>query len=240
MNKAKEYMNDYEINSLSYKEAKKLDDRTFLEYYLSIIRTKHLIAFTFIIKTDYNSRLIKIISFFTSFALYYAIKALFFNDSVMHVIYLNNGVYDFIYQLPQIIYSTIISAIIGLILSQLSLTQAYIVEIKNLKKNRDKDSNEYKKEFIKFMKLIKIKFMLFFIINFILLFLFWYYLSCFCAVYKNTQVYLIKDVLISFGISLIYPFCINLFPAILRLYSLKDKTKDHKYIYFISKILQLI
>ena len=240
INKIKENMNDYEINSLSYIEAKKLDNRTFLEYYLSLIRTKHLIAFTFIIKTDYNSRLIKIISFFTSFALYYAIKALFFNDSVMHVIYLNNGVYDFIYQLPQIIYSTIISAIIGLILSQLSLTQAYIVEIKNLKKNRDKDSNEYKKEFIKFMKLIKIKFMLFFIINFILLFLFWYYLSCFCAVYKNTQVYLIKDVLISFGISLIYPFCINLFPAILRLYSLKDKTKDHKYIYFISKILQLI
>ena len=240
MNKAKENMNDYEINSLSYIEAKKIDDRTFLEYYLSLIRTKQLIAFTFIIKTDYNSRIIKIISFFTSFALYYTIKALFFNDSVMHAIYLNNGVYDFIFQIPQIIYSTIISAIIGLILSQLSLTQAYVVEIKNLKKNRDKGSNEYKKEFVKFMKRIKIKFMLFFIINFILLILFWYYLSSFCAVYKNTQVYLIKDVLISFGISLIYPFFINLFPAMFRLYSLKDKTKDHKCIYFISKILQLI
>ena len=68
--------------------------------------------------------------YFTSFALYYAVKALFFNDEVMHTIYQNQGVYDFIFQLPQIIYSTIISAIIGVILSKLSLTQSKIVEIK--------------------------------------------------------------------------------------------------------------
>ena len=91
INKIKENMNDYEINSLSYIEAKKLDNRTFLEYYLSLIRTKHLIAFTFIIKTDYNSRLIKISSFFLTFAIFYAVKALFFNDEVMHVIYKNAG-----------------------------------------------------------------------------------------------------------------------------------------------------
>ena len=164
--------------------------------------------------------------------------ALFFNDSVLHVIYQNSGVYDFLYQLPQILYSTIISTFVGLILSNLSLTQVNVVKIKNSKK--DRDSSEYKNEFNKFIKVIKIKFILFFVINFILLILFWYYLSCFCAVYKNTQVYLIKDVLISFGTSLIYPFFINLLPGIFRIYSLKDKNKNHKCIYSTSKILQLI
>ena len=208
------------------------------EYYFSLIRTKQLIVFTFYTKSDYNSRIIKIISFFTSFSLYYTIKALFFNDSVLHVIYQNSGVYDFLYQLPQILYSTIISTFVGLILSNLSLTQVNVVKIKNSKK--DRDSSEYKNEFNKFIKVIKIKFILFFVINFILLILFWYYLSCFCAVYKNTQVYLIKDVLISFGTSLIYPFFINLLPGIFRIYSLKDKNKNHKCIYSTSKILQLI
>ena len=230
--------NDYEMNSLSYEEAQKSDNRTYWEYYFSLIRTKQLIVFTFYTKSDYNSRIIKIISFFTSFSLYYTIKALFFNDSVLHVIYQNSGVYDFLYQLPQILYSTIISTFVGLILSNLSLTQVNVVKIKNSKK--DRDSSEYKNEFNKFIKVIKIKFILFFVINFILLILFWYYLSCFCAVYKNTQVYLIKDVLISFGTSLIYPFFINLLPGIFRIYSLKDKNKNHKCIYSTSKILQLI
>ena len=159
--------NDYEMNSLSYEEAQKYDYRNFYEYYSSLIRTKQLIFFTFFTKSDYNSRIIKINTFFTSFALYYAVKALFFNDEVMHTIYQNQGVYDFIFQLPQIIYSTIISAIIGVILSKLSLTQSKIVEIKNSIKKRN--SIEYKKKLNGFIKCIKIQFVLFFVINFLLL-----------------------------------------------------------------------
>ena len=60
-------------------------------YYLSLLKTKQLIIFTFCVKTDYNSRLIKISSFFLTFAIFYTVKALFFNDAVMHVIYKNAG-----------------------------------------------------------------------------------------------------------------------------------------------------
>ena len=229
-------MNDFEINSLSYEESQKYDDRNYWQYYLSHLRTKQIIIFTFYIKTDYNSRLIKISFFFSSFALFYSVKALFFNDGVMRVIYKNAGVYDFVFQLPQIIYSTIISIIIEGILSRISLSQINVVKIKNSTKERDSD--EYKKEFNKFKIIIKLKFTIFFIINFLLLILFWYYLSCFCAVYKNTQGYLIKDVLIGFGISLIYPFLISLLPGIFRIKSLKDKNGNHKCMYYFSKILQ--
>ena len=83
--------------------------------------------------------------------------------------------------------------------------------------------------------------MLYFIISTILLLLlFWYYLSMFCAIYKNTQLHLIKDTLISFGLSLVYPFGISLFPGLFRIPSLSNKKGKRKYLYSISKILQLL
>ena len=154
----------------------------------------------------------------------------------MHVIYVNKGVYDIIYQIPQILYSTIISIFIGFLLSILSKTQANVIEIKNLQKEKD----GYKKRYNELLKIIRIKFIFFYIINFLLLFVFWYYLACFCAVYKNTQIYLIKDVFISFGLTLIYPFIINIFPSIIRILALNLKKDKRKCLYSFSKILQII
>ena len=87
--------------------------------------------------------------------------------------------------------------------------------------------------------ILKIKFALFFVISFIFLFLFSYYVICFCGVYINTQTHLIKDSVISFGISLLYPFGIYLLPGIFRIFALKNKKKDRSIIYRISKILQM-
>ena len=186
---------------------------------------------------DYNSRIIKICFFFSSFALYYTIKALFFNDSVMHSIYINSGVYDFIYQLPQIFYSSIISGIIKTILSLLSLTQSNVLKIK--KSNENGVNNNFK-NYKKFINKLRIKFVFFFIVNYLLLFIFWFYLSSFCAVYKNTQTYLIKDVIISFALSLIYPFFINILPCIIRIISLNPRNDKQKCLYCFSKLLQKI
>ena len=75
-------------------------------------------------------------------------------------------------------------------------------------------------------------------ISFLFFLSFWYYLGCFGAVYKNTQIHLIKDTLISFGLSLIYPLFLNLLPAIIRIPSLR--MKNNKCLYKISKIIQTI
>ena len=226
-------LNDNELNSLSYEDALKYDYRTYWEYYLSLIRTKQLIIFTFYTYNDYNSKLAKMSLFFFSLALFYIINALFFNDSTMHKIYEDKGDFNFIYQIPQILYSTIISIVIKTILSILSLTEKNIIKIKS-QKTLEMANTEIKKQ----KKLILIKFIIFFISNFIFLALFWYYISCFCAAYENTQLYLIKDTAISFGLSLIYPFFINLIPGIFRIYSLSKTNKT--YIYRISKIIQII
>jgi hypothetical protein len=90
----------------------------------------------------------------------------------------------------------------------------------------------------KYISALKLKSGIFFIVSLALLVLFWFYLACFCAVYKNTQLYLIKDTLISFGNSMIYPFGLYIFPAIFRINALKGENKDC--IYNFSKILQMI
>ena len=237
-NKLKDYLikdnNDYELNKLSYKVALKIDKRTYCQYYISLIKRKQIIIFAFFTKDDYNSRYIKICLFFFYFALSYTVNALFFNDATMHKIYVDQGSFNIIYQLPKIIYSTIIISIINIVVTFLSLSEKIIIELKNDKGNK----KEKKQEEVK--KYLIIKFIIFFIIIIIMLILFWYYISCFCAIYKNTQIHLIKDTLISFGFSLLYPFVIYLIPGIFRIYSLKSKNQNKECLYKFSSFIQLL
>ena len=62
----------------------------------------------------------------------------------------------------------------------------------------------------------------------------------FCTIYKDTQIHLIKDTLISFGLSLLYPFGIYLLPGFFRIPALVDKNKSKEYMYNISKLVQMI
>ena len=62
----------------------------------------------------------------------------------------------------------------------------------------------------------------------------------FGAIYRNTQLHLIKDTLISFGLSFIYPFGIYLIPGIFRNPALSDKNGNRKLMYNFSKWLQIL
>ena len=219
---------------MNYDEALKNDKRTYTQYYISLLKTNHILIFAFVSSNDYSSKSIKICLFFFSFALYYTINVLFFTDTKIHGMYVEEGHYNFIYQIPQIIYSTIISSIINAIIRFFSLSQKVILKIKN-ESIEDKNLNDKKEKLIKFLRL---KFLYFFKLSFVFLIFFWYYLSCFCAVYTNTQIHLFKDTLVSFGFSLVYPIGIYLIPGILRIYSLKNKNK--KYIYSFSRLIQII
>jgi len=220
---------------LEYQKALEIDKRKYLQYYISLIKRRQIIIFTFYTNDDYNSKIIKISLFLFSFSIYFTINAFFFNDSTMHNIYEAKGEYNFIYQIPLILYSTIISAIINYLIKLLSLSEKNIID---LKENKEKEN--IREVFLKTKKTLIIKFTFFYIFNFLFLIFFWFYISSFCAVYQNTQIYLIKDTIISFALSLLYPFGICLIPGIFRLPSLNAYKKDKKCIYIFSKILQLI
>ena len=228
--------NDYELNSLSYLDALKYDKRTGCDYYCSLIKNKQLFAFTFCSYNDYNSGIIKKFIFFLSFALHYTINALFFDDKNMHQIYEDNGEFNFSYQLPKILISAVCSTVILRIMLQvLVLTDKSILQVKH---QISYDMATYMK--YKVIKCMNIKFAIFFILNFILLILFWYYLTCFNAVYENTQIYLIENTAISFGFSLFYPFIINIIPVFLRNCALGDKKGGNECIYKASQVFQIL
>ena len=153
----------------------------------------------------------------------------------MHKIYEDEGSFNFIYQLPQIIYSSLISNVLDILLKLLALSEGNILDYKKNKDKKDlgKRKNELNNK-------LKIKFILYFIISFLLLLIFWYYLSMFCAIYRNTQYHLIKDTLISFGLSLIYPFFIYLLPGFFRIPALSNPKNKRKYLYNLSLLFQML
>ena len=225
---------DYEINWLSYKEALRYDKRSNCDYYCALIKNKQLFIFTFCSFDDYNSGIVKKFMLFLSFALHYTANALFFTEDNMHQIYEDEGKFNFGYQKLNIILSAIISTfILRLMLQTLVLIDKDVLDVK--KKSKKDLAIKTKKEKLKCMK---IKFSVFFILNFILLGLFWYYLTCFNAIYKNTQIYLIENTFISFAFSLFYPFIINIFPTLIRMSSLHSSNKEC--FYKASQILQVI
>ena len=72
----------------------------------------------------------------------------------------------------------------------------------------------------------------------ILLLVFWYYISCFCCIFENSQIHLFKDSLMSLVMSLIYPFFINLIPGIFRITALRNKKGDKLCLYKFSQFIE--
>ena len=105
----------------------------------------------------------------------------FFSDATMHKIFLDYGKYNFVQQIPQILYSSIISQIIEVFLCFLSLTDTHIYEIKSLNIT---NMNEKNKKIIKeIFGRIKKKLLCYFLFTFIFFLGYWYVVACFCAVY---------------------------------------------------------
>jgi len=226
---------DEELNNLSYNLALQYDSRTYMEYYFSLIKTKHPIVFSFCFDNDYNSKSVKISLFFISFVVSFTVNALFYSDDTMHYLYQHSGKYDLEYKLPKIIYSTLISKVINIPLNILALSHNSIVEFK-----KDKNKNNIIGRYRKLINKIILTSIIYFFSSFIVLSSFLYYLSLFCAIYKNTQYHLVEDTLISYGISLIYPIVIYLLPGAFRIPSLRDPKKKRSCMYTFGKILQLL
>ena len=226
----KNYSNE-EINDLDYNESLLVDHRNFLLMYYNFLQYSQLIFFTFITKTDFNLRAIKISLFLFSFIIYLTFNTLFFTDETMSHIYKKGGSFDFIYNLPKTIFSSLCCGIIIFILKFLSLSQNDIKKLNNIKSEKEKNL-----KLSKLMKCWKIKIIIFYLLIIIFMVLFHIYVVTFCTVYVNTQKHLIKSTLISFSLSMIYPFGICLITTFLRKLSLRFK---NKFLFNCSKIMQL-
>ena len=225
-----EKLDYYELNNLEYDLAKTLDTRNFFQIYLSFLKREHSIIFTFITRDDHNITFVKYSRFFFLLCSDMAMNVFFFSDETMHKMFLDYGKYNFIQQVPQILYSTIVSKLIETFLCFLSLTDKYYYQAKNIK-------NDSKRLILEILKCIKIKIAFFFLFSSLMFIFYWYIITCFCAVYHNTQIAFIKDSLSSFALGILLPFVVYLFPSILRIIALKANKYNLVYIYKMRNII---
>ena len=168
-----------------------------------------------------------------SFSLYYFVNGLFITKSLVHKVYEKGNTNNIGLFIPYIILSFIICYILNKIirygaLSDYSVYKIYTESLYNNAKIRAKNVR----------KLLFVKYICFYLLGFASLLIFGYYLAAFGSVYKNTQYILIKNVIISYVISLVFPFIIIVLPSILRRYALKDATRQC--IFNLSRYLQYI
>ena len=159
-----------------------------------------------------------------------ALNVFFFSDETMHKMFLDYGKYNFIQQIPQIVYSTIVSQLIEVLLCFLSLTDKHYYQIKSL-------NVKSQQKIAEIIKCIQLKIIFFYIFTGIMFFFYWYIITCFCAVYENTQTAFLKDSFMSFGLGLLYPFPLYLLPSALRLMSIRCFKGKISFIYKLSSLI---
>ena len=86
----------------------------------------------------------------------------------------------------------------------------------------------------KMKSISKVKLIVMYAISGALLFLFWYYVSAFCAVFKNSQGHYFTNVLVAFILCNIWPCVISLIPALLRNKALDNGNET---LYKVSQII---
>jgi hypothetical protein len=128
-------LSNYELNALSYEAALDLDHRKFLDMYWYLLRREHIIIFTFVGWNDFNLFSLKLSKLFLTICSDMAFNVFFFSDESMHKIYTSGGEHDFVGQIAQMVYSTIISQLLQIYVEYLIMTDSQYYYLKELKKN---------------------------------------------------------------------------------------------------------
>ena len=149
---------------------------------------------------------------------------------MIHTIYQNKGKYDILFFLPKILISFLASYIISILLKFIFLSERNILTIKE---QTTYAKAEFTAQNIK--RRIFIKYILFYSLGMLFLVFFWILFSSFGAVYQNTQIFIIKNTLLSYSFALVFPFFYNVIPCIVRMVSLNSKSKG---MYNCNKFLQ--
>ena len=222
--------NIYDIQNADYEEAIFYDKRGYLKMYWGFLVDTQIILGTFCTDNHLDLFAIKLSFFIFTFQISFFLNALFYTDKYISNAYHNNGVLDFVSGLPKSIYSFIATLITTNLLRMLSTSKNELLRliIEKLK---------YKSYIsliqIKLAKL-RTKLIIYFIIVFLFSIIFLYYVSVFCAVYRNSQKYWFLGCLESFGIDSSLSIIICIFLAIFRYISIK---KHIKYLYVLGNLI---
>ena len=215
---------------MNYEEAILYDKRGYLKIYWEFLVDSQIILVTFCTDNYLDLFIIKLSFFICNFQISSFLNTFFYTDKFISDSYHNDGVLDFISGLPKSIYSFIATLITTNLLRMLSTSKSELINL--IKVNRMHNNYAY----LINVKLIKLrnKLIIYFIIVYILSLFFLYYVTAFCAVYRNSQKYLFFGCLESFGMDCLVELVICVFLALFRLISIK---KHIKCFYILANII---
>ena len=226
--------NNYDKNEFSYEKALKYDKRNLFQYYWFILKVSHIILRVFCNYEDYNLFSIKLGLLLMTFPINLTFNIFFFTNKNIKNTYINkiDDISTLYTNFINSFASSIFSAIFLIILSILCLTHNSIRSLRKIK-----DIELAKKKSIWVLRCIKLRICIYYILSLIFLLVFGYYIACFCSIFENTQIELIKVMFTSWALSLVYPFLIYFVSSIFRIIALRCKCI---LFYGINKILQMI
>ena len=229
-----EYGNDKsvskkELNHVPYTQALRIDNRDFLEMFLSILANEIKIISIFY----YKNPLVHL-SLTTSIYLFESLLDLMLNCFLYTDDYIsekyNNGNLKFITSILLSLMSNIVSSIITYYVVGL----VEYTELLEMIMNQIVDKKFYFLNIVKFKKYLTIKLAIFYSLQTLLSLCMCYYLTIFCIIYHQTQGSIMINYLTGIAQSLTISLILSLFTSFLRYASIKNKIK---YLYNTSKYL---
>ena len=206
---------------MDFEEEMNQDDRTYLRIYWGFLVDSQIILGTFFTENYLDLFIIKLSFLVFTFQISFFLNALFYTDEYISDAYHNEGVLDFFTGLPKAIYSFIATLITTNLLRMLSTSKNELIQIIRNKKNEQ----NYLEIINHKLKKLKKKLIAYFILVFILGLFFLYYVSAFCAVYRNSQKYWFIGCIESFAMDAAIAIIISLLIALFRYIGIRKKIK---------------
>ena len=230
-----EYLSTYP-DDMEFDDALAKDKRKFGECFVENLKEKQMIAFTFFAEDPIKIKIMKIILLILNINLYFVINGLFYSEEFITELYeINDDEENFFSYIPRsldkLIYTTIVSIIIGYIVELFFVDEK---KIKGIFKREKNNIINLKQEVINFSKSIEKMYLAFIIFVSVILLFSAYYLLCFNYVYPKTQIEWIKCSITIMIIMQIISFLKCLVITGLRYLSFKINSQK---MYKVSKLL---
>ena len=228
---------DYEIdelNELPFDKALKKDKRNFCVYYCNILAVSHIILNLFFRQSDYNLFVVKLGLLFMTFPINLTFNSFFFTNEKIKINYVKSveDISTFWSNISNTVYSSILSSTFLIILKFISLTHNSIRALRKMK-----NVELAKKKSVCLLRCIKLRIFIYYILSFAFLIIFGFYVLCFCTIFENTQLILVRSTFTSWLISLLYPFIICFITSLFRSLSF---TCESKCLYIVKQLLQML
>ena len=233
------------LNNYCYELAIKYDNRDFWRILFICLLSKENILNTFFFYSPLESQPLRLSIFIFTYSCDFAFNALFYSNDNISEKYHYDG--DSLYQFLLIndIVKTSVSVVVSYLMvkflnyltnSKKSIELQFREEEKIMRKKKTYrvDSNKKKIIYINLLKIyksLKMKITCFIIIEFLIMIFFFYFITAFCEVYKDTQLSWLYDSFISFLLSLLLELLISIIISFLYITSIRTK---NKYIYNIA------